>query len=261
MNTLGVHQKDFDTNETRPLDEVYGGYTYFADGDVLLAKITPCFQNGKLGIARRLANGIGFGSSEYFVLRCREQLDPEFLFYFLSQERFTTAGVSQMSGAVGHQRVPLEFIETYPLLIPRLPEQRRIVAILNEAFAAIATATANTEESLANAREMFETYRDQTLDHRDCRWPLVSLEDVCQRFEYGTSAKSRTAGRVPVLRMGNIQDEEIDWSDLVYSSDPDEIQRYSLRPNDVLFNRTNSPEHVGKTAIVRGKREAIFAGY
>ena len=79
--------------------------------------------------------------------------------------------------------------------------------------------------------------------------------------EYGTAAKSSTQGEVPVVRMGNIQDGRIDWSNLVYASDKDEIARYSLQPGDVLFNRTNSPELVGKTAIYRGERPALFAGY
>ena len=79
--------------------------------------------------------------------------------------------------------------------------------------------------------------------------------------EYGTAAKSSTQGEVPVVRMGNIQNGRIDWSNLVYTSDKDEIAQYSLQSGDVLFNRTNSPELVGKTAIYQGERTALFAGY
>lgn len=79
--------------------------------------------------------------------------------------------------------------------------------------------------------------------------------------EYGTASKSSTQGEVPVVRMGNIQNGRIDWSNLVYTSDKDEIAQYSLQSGDVLFNRTNSPELVGKTAIYRGERSALFAGY
>ena len=79
--------------------------------------------------------------------------------------------------------------------------------------------------------------------------------------EYGTAAKSSPEGEVPVVRMGNIQNGRIDWADLVYTSDKAEIVRYSLQPGDVLFNRTNSPDLVGKTAIYRGERPAVFAGY
>ncbi len=79
--------------------------------------------------------------------------------------------------------------------------------------------------------------------------------------EYGTAAKSSKSGAVPVIRMGNLQNGHIDWHDLVYTSDEQEIEQYSLRPGDVLFNRTNSPELVGKTSIYKGERPALFAGY
>jgi len=92
-------------------------------------------------------------------------------------------------------------------------------------------------------------------------WGWVRVGDLTLKVEYGTSAKSKKEGRVPVLRMGNIQNFRLDWSDLVYSDDEEEIQKYWLQRNDVLFNRTNSPELVGKTAIYLGERPAIFAGY
>jgi type I restriction enzyme S subunit len=92
-------------------------------------------------------------------------------------------------------------------------------------------------------------------------WRYIVLDKLCESFQYGTSRKSEPSGKVAVLRMGNIQNGEIDWSDLVYSSDDEEIEKYKLNPRDVLFNRTNSPELVGKTAIYKGEHPAIFAGY
>jgi type I restriction enzyme S subunit len=80
-------------------------------------------------------------------------------------------------------------------------------------------------------------------------------------MNYGTSAKSQREGEVPVLRMGNLQGGELDWTELAYTSDLAEIAKYLLDDGDVLFNRTNSPELVGKTAMYRGKRPAIYAGY
>lgn len=102
MNSIGINQKYFKATQTRLLKEVIGGYTYFAEGDVLLAKITPCFENGKLGIANNLENGIGFGSSEYIIFRTPGYLCNEYLYYFLSREQFREEGVRRMSGAVGH---------------------------------------------------------------------------------------------------------------------------------------------------------------
>lgn len=92
-------------------------------------------------------------------------------------------------------------------------------------------------------------------------WAWSHLGGATTGPEYGTAAKSSPRGKVPVVRMGNLQNGRIDWSKLVYTSDQEEIARYSLRPGDVLFNRTNSPELVGKAAIYRGERPALFAGY
>lgn len=92
-------------------------------------------------------------------------------------------------------------------------------------------------------------------------WRRVALAQVAHDFSYGSAAKSSKIGRVPVLRMGNIQDGKLDWGDLVFSSDESEIRKYSLVAGDVLFNRTNSPALVGKTAVFNGEREAIYAGY
>ena len=92
-------------------------------------------------------------------------------------------------------------------------------------------------------------------------WIWEKLGWMTCGVEYGTAAKSATTGRVPVLRMGNIQNAKFDWADLVYTSDDNEIAEYLLHDGDVLFNRTNSPELVGKTAIYRGERPAVFAGY
>ena len=207
MEALGIRKKDFDGTQAKPLNKVYGGYTYFADGDVLLAKITPCFQNGKLGIASGLKNGTGFGSSEFFVFRCSDQLDKEFLFYFLSQEKFVDEGVAQMSGAVGHQRVPLEFIEQYPISLPPLPEQERIVAILDEAFVAIATATTNAEKNLANARELFESDLHTVFVHQGEGWINTRLGELSETLSGGTPLRSRTeywGGEIPWYSSGEL---------------------------------------------------------
>ncbi len=92
-------------------------------------------------------------------------------------------------------------------------------------------------------------------------WEWCRLGRITYGFQYGTSSKSLKIGDVPVLRMGNIQSGEIDWEKLVYTSDEAEIRKYRLVEGDLLFNRTNSRELVGKTALFRGERAAIYAGY
>ena len=93
-------------------------------------------------------------------------------------------------------------------------------------------------------------------------WKWCKLEDIAYDLMYGTSEKSSRLGKVPVLRMGNINREGgLDWKDLVYSNNEEDIEKFKLLHNDLLFNRTNSSEWVGKTAIYKGERPAIYAGY
>ncbi|MGH7451886.1 MAG: restriction endonuclease subunit S, partial [bacterium] len=87
------------------------------------------------------------------------------------------------------------------------------------------------------------------------------MGNLSMGVEYGSAKKSKEEGKIPVIRMGNLQNGVIVWDDLVYTDDEDEINQYLLRKDDVLFNRTNSPELVGKTAIYKGERPAVFAGY
>ena len=108
--------------------------------------------------------------------------------------------------------------------------------------------------------ELTEKWREEqgvTLES----WKEGSIDAICNSLKYGTAQKSKKEGTVVVIRMGNLQQGEIDWSDLAYSDDQDDIEKYQLDNGDVLFNRTNSAALVGKTSIYRGEYPAIYAGY
>ncbi|MGM8935302.1 restriction endonuclease subunit S [Pseudomonas neustonica] len=177
MNNLGIDTPNLALEEDKALSEVTGSYTYFAENDVLLAKITPCFENGKLGIAKGLTNGVGFGSSEFIVFRTSDQLVPEYLYYYLLRPSFREQGQAVMTGAVGHKRVPKEFIEDTEIPLPLVEEQKRIVTILDQAFADIDKARALTEQNLKNARELFESYLQQVFDSLGSECDLKSMSD------------------------------------------------------------------------------------
>jgi len=187
------------------------------------------------------------------------ELSKEFLFYFLHFFDWRKAAEND----VKLKGMTLNKAKLKDLLVhyPPLPEQKRIVGILDKAFAAISTAKANAEKNLQNARELFESYLQDVFANQGKGWEEKKLGEVCERVEYGSSAKSKKEGKVPVLRMGNIQGGKLDWDNLVYSDDKVEIEKYLLKHNDVLFNRTNSPELVGKTAIYKSEMPAMFAGY
>jgi len=261
MEDLGIDQKFLVPTQTRSLGEVSGSYTYFADGDVLLAKITPCFENGKLGIADNLTNGIGFGSSEYIVFRPSPEMDKEWLYYFLSQDSFRVEGAERMTGAVGHKRVAKEFIESYPIPVPPLPEQRRIVAILDEAFDGIATAKANAEQNLQNARALFESQLQQIFTEAWEAGDLVTLADLATDITDGDHMPPpKAASGVPFITIGNVAKDSrtIDFSDTFMV--PREYFD-SLKPNkkprigDVLYTVTGS---YGIPVLVKEQQDFCF---
>ncbi len=115
-------------NEIKRLEEVRKGYTYFRDGDVLVAKITPCMENGKCAIADNLMNNIGFGSTEFYVLRSNEKLLYPLLYYIIKRESFRNEAKKHMTGASGHRRVPKIFMENYELpLIDSIQVQQQLI--------------------------------------------------------------------------------------------------------------------------------------
>lgn len=121
--------------------------------------------------------------------------------------------------------------------------EKRKAAILHKAFTGELTTKWRRENNISNES-----------------WIYKAINNIC-KFQYGTSKKSQKEGKMIVLRMGNLQNGEIDWTNLAYTSDEADIKKYLLKQGDVLFNRTNSPELVGKTAIYRGEYPAIYAGY
>lgn len=121
--------------QTRLLKDVKNGFTNFSEGDVVFAKITPCMENGKSAIIGKLVNGLGYGTTEFYVLRCNENLYNRYLYHMVRDTSFRNKAKAVMSGAVGQQRVPKSFMENYPLDLPSVPEQTEIVRILDDLLA------------------------------------------------------------------------------------------------------------------------------
>ena len=205
------------------------------------------------------------------LLPDENSLDRKFLVWWLLSPQVIEYVVGKQAG-VKMPRLRSNDLAQMPIPIPILTEQQRIVAKIESLFEqSRAARTALTRVPVlmwqfrravlasATSGRLAEEWREMHPDAPEHR--LVSLREVAKEFRYGTSTKSQKTGEVPVLRMGNIQDRKLDWNDLVFTSDKSEIEKYKLTPGDVLFNRTNSPELVGKTAIYNGERPAIYAGY
>jgi restriction endonuclease S subunit len=112
----------------RPLKELKkGSYTYFADNDIIIAKITPCMENGKCALATGLTNGIAMGSSEFHVIRTKGEVLSKYLFTILNMEIVRKEAEKNFTGASGHRRVPASFYENFKVPVPPLPEQAKLV--------------------------------------------------------------------------------------------------------------------------------------
>lgn len=132
MSDLNENNMYFYPNEQRKIHDVYMGYTYFMDGDVLLAKVTPCFENGKSGVAKGLVNGIGFGSSEFYVLRADiKQILPEFIYYVIHSNNFISQGKASMTGTGGLQRLTKDYVLNYMFFLPPIEDQKQIINKIN----------------------------------------------------------------------------------------------------------------------------------
>jgi type I restriction enzyme S subunit len=195
----------------------------------------------------------------------------------LADQRYLTSYFNQLdySGFVsGSTRLKLTQAAMKGIPVPLAPlnEQGCIAAKLDTTLAAVeacrqrldgvAAILKRFRQAVLAAATSGELTREWRVERGQVfEWLDVQLGEHAESMNYGTSAKSQREGEVPVLRMGNLQGGELDWTELAYTSDLAEIAKYLLDDGDVLFNRTNSPELVGKTAMYRGKRPAIYAGY
>lgn len=163
-------------------------------------------------------------------------------------------------------------LELIKIPLPPLAEQQRIVEQIESLFDKLDEVSEKVQFVIeqykeeraaiihkAYTGELTKCWREKNNIHET--WEQLKVEDLCKSLKYGTAKKSKEEGSFIVIRMGNLQGGEIVWNNLAYTDDIEDIEKYKLEKGDVLFNRTNSPEWVGKTSIYRGEYPAIYAGY
>lgn len=259
-----------------------------AIGDVVI--VTSSGSKLVVGKAAQIKDPINKTSFGAFLtlLRPNIEVNPEYFGWFFQTKEYRDT-ISNFAQGININNIKREHFESLYFPLPPIEEQKRIVkklssmlaklkeareliieakdsfenrraAILNKAFTGELTKKWRYENSITDIPSLKTSL--ETIPYKiPDQWKWVFLKEVSDKIQYGTSAKSEIEGEVPVLRMGNIQHGKIDWNDLKFTSDKKEIEKYNLNFNDVLFNRTNSPELVGKTAIYKGEMPAIFAGY
>jgi type I restriction enzyme, S subunit len=219
-----------DLGETRPIQTLAGGYTSFKDGDVLIAKIPPCYENGKGALCAGLIGGIGFGTTELHVLRTTTDLDPKFLFYLTRASDFRAIGAAMMDGAAGQKRVPQSFLENTAIGIPPLSEQHSIAAFLDRETARLDALIAKKERLLALLAEKRAALishavtkgLDPSVSMRDSgiawlgeiptHWEIAPLRRVIDKF---VDYRGQTPEKVPVgirlITARNVKNGRIDF--------------------------------------------------
>jgi len=272
-----------DTSLSRTIEEVgSGSYSYFADGDILLAKVTPCFENGKKALAKGLRNGNGFATSEVHVIRPgKEKIDPVFLTYLLSSQEFRAAGMASMTGAGGLRRVSESAILDFRISITDISTQQTIAAFLDRETARIDQLIAKKERMIrrlaekravvvslrvtglvANGSELVET-NSPFLPRVPRHWQLSKLKHGILRIEQGWSpeceARLAEDGEWGVLKVGCVNFGQ--FRDSEHKALPNQLAprpSLEIRVGDLLMSRANTSELVGSVALVKQVRTNLM---
>lgn len=221
-----------DLTSVKPLAEVNSGYTYFGEKDVVVAKITPCFENGKGALAEGLANGVGFGTTELHVLRAEKAGDPRFLFYVSMSDAFRKLGEAEMYGAGGQKRVPESFIENLRHPLPPLAEQRTIAAFLDRDTAQIDALVAKKGRLIKLLQEKRSALITRAVTRglnpdvptKDSgvewfgtiprHWRISQLNRAVAKFvDYRGKTPEKVPFGVPLVTAKNIRNQMIDFSE------------------------------------------------
>ena len=227
---------------TRPFGEIKKGYTCFSDGDVLFAKITPCMQNGKHAIAQGLTSGIGFGTTEFHVLRPSGNICPEWIHFFVRQPAFLHEATEHFTGAVGQQRLPQDFLARHSIPLPPLSEQQRIAATLRDQMASVEKARTAAQERLeavkslpaALLRKIFPQPGQPLPDGWQCG-PIGSVAKVQGGYAFKSEWFSNKGIRL--LRNTNIFQDQIVWKDVQFLplSLRSDFPAYELNVGDIVL--------------------------
>ena len=252
MADLGENSMRFTPKETKRIGELGTSYTYFGDGDVLLSKVTPCFENGKAGVAKGLVNSVGFGSSEFYVLRPSDRVLSEYIYFCVTSRTFRQPAIAQMTGTGGLQRVPRTYVEQFKIPLPPLDVQKEIVAEIK-----------GYQKVIDGARAVLDNYRPHIPIHPE--WPSVELGEICS-FKNGLNFdKASTGHTVKIIGVSDFQANlyaPLDDLDEVHLPSPlgDD---YLVKAGDILFVRSNgNPDLVGRSLFVPTPREpTTFSGF
>ena len=227
-------------------------------GDILVSTVRPNLN----GVARVPSDLDGATASTGFcVLRPDGRLDPSYLFHWVTSPDFIDAMVRRATGQ-SYPAVSDRIISESQIPLPPLTKQQRIAAILDQADA-LRRKRREADQQLSDLKHsLFQSLFGET-EGNPLGWPVMTISDLTASSQYGTSGKAGSEGAYPILRMGNITYQG-GWSlgSLKFIDLPlNEVDKFTVQRGDILFNRTNSPDLVGKSAVFREAETYAFAGY
>lgn len=238
---------------TQPYSKVKKGYTYFEDGDVIFAKITPCMQNGKHAVVSNLSDNFGFGSTEFHVVRPSEDIISEWIHYYLRRKQTLDAAAKTFTGAVGQQRVPASFLENLEIPVPHPDVQRQIAARLKAQLAEVETARQAAQVQLSDARLLRARLITETFDNTNVAPTL--LGDVILGIQAGKSFQTSEILAQP-YELGVLKVSAVSWSNF----QPDQAKslndyyepedHHRVCKDDFIISRANTKELVGAVVLV-----------
>ena len=270
--------------QARPLKDVRNGYTCFQEGDILFAKITPCMENGKGAQAVNLLNGIGFGTTEFHVLRAKSRAHPRFIYHWIMNEELRRKAEARMTGSAGQRRVPASFLGEFKVPFPPLPEQRRIAEILDTIDEAIQKTEAlilklkamkqgllhdlltrglDKNGKLRDPKAHPEQFKDSLLGMIPKEWKVISIDEIASHVGSGLTPRGgsevyKTSG-IMFIRSQNVTFEGLKLEDIAFidSKTHKQMQRSEVFAHDVLLNITGAsigrccplPEGLGPTNV------------
>jgi len=257
MSSVDAEQLTARASEQKPVGDLLSGFTYFQTGDVLVAKITPCFENGKI-VEARLTTKHGFGTTEFHVIRAHsKRLDSKYLTHFLRQPFVRLEGQRRMTGSAGQRRVPRDFLKELDIPLPPVEEQRRIAAILDRADALRKKRSLALQKLDSLTQSIFlDMFGEPRTNPKG--WPIGTIEDLvsdpkrhvrCGPFGTQLKAAEITTEGVPLFGIETAVRNEFNPNvkKFVTSEKSRDLRAFDAASGDVLVTRMGT---IGKACVV-----------